>query len=101
MSDTMLLGVLRMPLDIWPTDKGIFGLRQIQSRCAEAADRIEADERKILELEDKIKRLKVVLVHAAIPLETLHCLPCKYHSPGLNKSIDDAVAMIREIICER
>lgn len=96
MSDTMILGILRMPFDMTSP----LELMQIQSRCVEAADRIEADERKILELEDKIKRLRVILVHAAIPLEVLHGQPCKYHSPELNKRIDDTVAMIREIICK-
>lgn len=101
MSDLMLLGVLRIPLDMWPTDKGIFGLRQIQGRCMEAANRIESDEQKIVELEDKIKRLKVALVHAAIPLEILHGQPCKYHCDELNKRISDSVMEIREIICDK
>lgn len=62
MSDVMLLGVLRMPLDIWPTTKDALGLGQIQSRCVQAADRIESDERKIAELEEEVKQLKIALV---------------------------------------
>jgi hypothetical protein len=40
MSDVMLIGVLRMPID-YPPDEIIF--TQIVSRCREAADRIEKD----------------------------------------------------------
>lgn len=58
-------------------------------------------EEKIAELEDKIKRLKVALVHAAIPLEVLHGQPCKYHCESVNQRISDSVMEIREIICER
>ena len=40
MSDVMLIGVLRMPMD-YPPDEIIF--TQIVSRCRQAAERIEKD----------------------------------------------------------
>ena len=40
MSDVMLIGVLRMPMD-YPPDEIIFS--QIVSRCRQAAERIEKD----------------------------------------------------------
>ena len=42
MSDVMLLGVLRMPMD-YPLN--VITFTQIVSRCREAADRIEADKK--------------------------------------------------------
>lgn len=55
MSDTMLLGVLRMPIHCWSDSE----LDQMQrhSRYLEAADRIESDEAKIVELRALIQRL--------------------------------------------
>ena len=53
MSDTMLLGVLRMPVD----DHGDLRLMQLISRAREAADRIERDADHIAELEARIETL--------------------------------------------
>lgn len=55
MSDTMLLGVLRMPIACW--DDSELDQQQRYSRYLEAADRIEADEAKIAEQRDLIQRL--------------------------------------------
>lgn len=55
MSDTMLLGVLRMPIHCWIDSE--LDQRQRHSRYLEAADRIESDEAKILELRALIQRL--------------------------------------------
>lgn len=44
MSDVMLIGVLRMPMD-YPLNEIVFS--QLVSRCREAADRIESDARLI------------------------------------------------------
>lgn len=53
MSDVMLLGVLRMPPTIWNDDA--IDVAQRYSRYLEAANRIENDELKILELEDRLR----------------------------------------------
>ena len=53
MSDTMLLGVLRMPVN----DRGDLRLMQLISRAREAADRIERDADRIAELEARIETL--------------------------------------------
>ena len=55
MSDVMLLGVLRMPINCWIDSK----LDQMQrhSRYLEAADRIESDKAKIAEQQAFIKQL--------------------------------------------
>ena len=50
MGDIMLLGVLKMPFDT----KGDLHLIQLQSRCLQAADRIESDAVRLKELEDII-----------------------------------------------
>ena len=49
MSDTMLLGVLRMPVDLW-TDSDL-DKHQRYSRYLEAADRIERDAELISNIE--------------------------------------------------
>jgi hypothetical protein len=55
MSDVMLLGVLRMPIDLaMSTDES---RTQYWSRGQEAADRIEADTRFIEELRQEIRDL--------------------------------------------
>ena len=51
MSDVMLLGVLRMPMD-FPFDE--LTHIQVVSRCREAADRIESDTRRIEDLERQL-----------------------------------------------
>jgi peptidoglycan hydrolase CwlO-like protein len=56
MSDIMLLGILRMPID-YPPNEIIF--MQVIQTCREAADRIEADSRKIAELEKQINDLRI------------------------------------------
>lgn len=53
MSDTMLLGVLRMPVD----DHSDLSLVQFIGRAREAADRIEMDAAHIAELEATVERL--------------------------------------------
>ncbi len=53
MSDVMLLGVLRMPPTMW--NDGAINVAQRYSRYLEAADRIEKDELRILELEDRLR----------------------------------------------
>jgi carbonic anhydrase len=55
MSDTMLLGVLRMPIHCWIDSE--LDQRQRHSRYLEAADRIESDEAKILEQQAVIQQL--------------------------------------------
>jgi|LakMenE01Jun11ns_1017448.scaffolds.fasta_scaffold9886844_7 F0F1-type ATP synthase membrane subunit b/b' len=51
MSDLMLLGILRMPLDDTPEGLGVIAWTQIKSVMREAANRIEADAARIAELE--------------------------------------------------
>ena len=63
MSDTMLLGVLRMPMD----NPDPVRLRQFVSRARQAADRIEADAREIARLQKDAERLQKD--HSAQPLE--------------------------------
>lgn len=67
MSDTMLLGVLRMPVD----DYGDLSLMQFIGRSREAADRIEQDATRLVELEQgqkevvaSVERLVVANDHA-------------------------------------
>lgn len=51
MSDVMLIGVLRMPLDmVFPEDPDPVMAFQIHARMGEAADRIESDEKEITRL---------------------------------------------------
>lgn len=52
MSDVMLLGVLKMPIDCWVNGK--LDKQQRYSRYLEAAQRIESDQEYIKELEDAI-----------------------------------------------
>lgn len=59
MSDIMLLGVLRMPMD--PATVGPIEIMQYVARGQEAADRIEADEVKIRSLQDHVARLEGAL----------------------------------------
>jgi septal ring factor EnvC (AmiA/AmiB activator) len=54
MSDVMLLGILRMPFD----DHGDLHLIQLRGACNEAADRIESDERIIINHEKTIEKLE-------------------------------------------
>jgi F0F1-type ATP synthase membrane subunit b/b' len=51
MTDLMLLGILRMPLDDTPEGLGVIAWTQIKSVMREAANRIEADAARIAELE--------------------------------------------------
>jgi len=55
MSDLMLLGILRMPLDDTPEGLGVIAWTQIKSVMREAANRIEADAARIAELEAALK----------------------------------------------
>lgn len=51
MSDVMLIGILRMPLNlVFPSEPDAVMAFQIHARMGEAADRIEADEKKITRL---------------------------------------------------
>lgn len=54
MGDIMLLGVLRMPFDT----KGDLHLSQLQQRCVQAADRIEADTVRLSKAKEEIRKLK-------------------------------------------
>ena len=54
MSDTMLLGVLRMPM---PDNPDPMTMRQFVDRARQAADRIEADAERIAALEDETSGL--------------------------------------------
>ncbi len=51
MSDAMLIGVLRMPVD----DHGDIALMQLISRAQEAADRLEGDALKIDQLREALQ----------------------------------------------
>ena len=53
MSDTMLIGILRMTYDLW-SDSAIDKVQR-QSAYIQAADRIEADENRIAELEQQLE----------------------------------------------
>jgi hypothetical protein len=55
MSDLMLLGILRMPLDDTPEGLGVIAWTQIKSVMREAANRIEADAARIAELTAALK----------------------------------------------
>ena len=55
MSDTMLLGVLRLPITDYPD---LITLRQFVAAAKEAADRIEQDAAKIGELEAELAGLR-------------------------------------------
>ena len=55
MSDLMLLGILRMPLDDTPEGLGVIAWTQIKSVMREAANRIEADAARIAELEAALR----------------------------------------------
>lgn len=59
MSDVMLLGILRMPLDDTPEGLGVIAWTQIKSVMREAASRIEADAARIAELEAALKPFAV------------------------------------------
>ena len=51
MSDVMLIGILRMPLNlVFPSEPDSVMALQIHARMGEAADRIEADEKEIARL---------------------------------------------------
>ena len=51
MSDVMLIGILRMPLNlVFPPEPDSVMALQIHARMGEAADRIEADEKEIARL---------------------------------------------------
>ena len=54
MSDTRLLGILRKSFD----DHGDLHIIQLRGACLEAADRIENDERIILDYEKTIEKLE-------------------------------------------
>lgn len=60
MSDIMLLGVLRMPVD--PATASPIEIMQYVARGQEAADRIEADAVRIRHLEDHVSRLEQAVV---------------------------------------
>jgi hypothetical protein len=55
MSDLMLLGILRMPLDDTPEGLGVIAWTQIKSVMREAANRIEADAARIAALEATLR----------------------------------------------
>lgn len=59
MSDTMLLGVLRMPPKLW--DNGAIDVAQRHSYYTMAADRIEKDAAKIMELREDKQKLKDII----------------------------------------
>jgi hypothetical protein len=53
MSDTMLLGVLRMPEELSQSNE--IGRKQLHDRCLEAADRIQDDADKIARMEREME----------------------------------------------
>lgn len=55
MSDLMLIGVLRMPPDMWHGDP--MDVHQRHQRYEQAADRIESDYARISSLEKEVKSL--------------------------------------------
>lgn len=57
MSDLMLLGVLRMPLELHLADD-VFGPPQLQSRMLQAADELERRADRIAELERENEALR-------------------------------------------
>lgn len=59
MGDTMLIGVLRMPVEVWSDDP--LDQHQRQGRYVQAAERIEADAARIAELEAEVERLRKAL----------------------------------------
>lgn len=63
MSDTMLLGVLRMPM---PENPDPLTLRQFVDRARQAADRIEADTERIAALEREVETERMRLVAVAV-----------------------------------
>ena len=65
MSDVMLLGVLRMPMD----DPDPLTLRQFVSRAQQAACRIEADADELAELRAKIDRLRAAGLGVVVHME--------------------------------
>ena len=73
MGDTMLLGVLRMPMD----DPGPVRLMQFVGRARQAADRIEADAK-------KIERLRELLSEARDDIrdDVANRYPCKDACPS-------------------
>lgn len=62
MSDTMLLGVLRMPPKLW--DNGAIDVAQRYGYYKTAADWIEKDNARIQELESKLSELYGYLLQA-------------------------------------
>jgi hypothetical protein len=56
MSDTILLGVLRLPIHCW--DESELGQLHRYDRYLEAADRIESDAANIAELLDIVNRFR-------------------------------------------
>ena len=57
MSDVMLLGVLRMPYDMFMNGSELMKI-QNHARCSEAADRIEADAKTIAQLRATIAKMQ-------------------------------------------
>lgn len=92
MSDVMLLGVLRLPLECW-TDDQLFKMQQ-QSRCVEAADRIEADADRIERLQSQVAELRGALHKLSAVMEHGVCLN-EDGSPRSEWDFD-AIAEIRE-----
>ena len=70
MSDKMLLGILRMPPDLWLSDDFV-GTRQRQSAYIQAADRIEADAAEIERLENEIRETNLENIHLTEAAEDL------------------------------
>ena len=62
MSDVMLLGVLRMPIDLW--NDSALNKNQRHSRYIEAAERIEALTERVAELERTTQNCKAAVVIA-------------------------------------
>jgi hypothetical protein len=72
MSDEMLLGVLRMPIPTDPREVGVVEYVQFIARAKQAADRIEADTRRIEELKEANAKLFCHIADAKNALKMHH-----------------------------
>ena len=89
MSDTMLLGVLRMPVAV----HGDLDLAQLIGRAREAADRIEADARRIAELEADVAMLGEGMAALSAHVERMIDAACSESAgPKMRQAIDDGPA---------
>ena len=97
MSDTMLLGVLRMPMDN-PTP---LQLAQLTARARQAADRIEADAKEIERLKaeihpdwDKLEATREALREQSVEIERLKALWYADADPEETEYAEDYYAQI-------